>query len=75
MASLASSSTIARPTAFLGKKGSNANPLRDVVSMGNGKYIMVGLSLSSLVFFFWMGANIFKFILDRVMSCGMDLTE
>jgi hypothetical protein len=37
---------------------------------------MVGLSLSSLVFFFfWMGANIFKFILDRVMSCGMDLTE
>jgi hypothetical protein len=42
--------------------------------MGNGKYIMVGLSLSSLVFF-WMGANIFKFILDRVMSCGMDLTE
>jgi len=51
MASLASSSTIARPTPFLGKKGSNANPLRDVVSMGNGKYIMVGLSLSSLVFF------------------------
>ncbi|KAF9672873.1 hypothetical protein SADUNF_Sadunf11G0089500 [Salix dunnii] len=37
MASLASSSTIARPTPFLGKKGSNANPLRDVVSMGNGQ--------------------------------------
>ena len=55
MASLASSSTIARPTPFLGKKGSNANPLRDVVSMGNGKYIMVGLSLSSLVFFFFFG--------------------
>jgi len=46
MASLASSSTIVRPTPFLGKRGSNANPLRDVVSMGNGKYIMVGLSLS-----------------------------
>jgi len=46
MASLASSSTIVRPTPFLGKRGSNANPLRDVVSMGNGKYIMVGFSLS-----------------------------
>ncbi|KAG5255058.1 LIGHT-HARVESTING CHLOROPHYLL BINDING protein [Salix suchowensis] len=40
MASLASSSAIVRPTPFLGKRGSNANPLRDVVSMGNGKYIM-----------------------------------
>jgi len=57
MASLASSSTIVRPNPFLGKRGSNANPLRDVVSMGNGKYIMVGFSLSLsplvvLIFFF-----------------------
>ncbi|KAF2285939.1 hypothetical protein GH714_009084 [Hevea brasiliensis] len=40
MASIAGSSTILRPTPFLGQRGSSANPLRDVVSMGNGKYIM-----------------------------------
>ncbi|XP_058002230.1 chlorophyll a-b binding protein 3, chloroplastic-like [Hevea brasiliensis] len=40
MASIASSSTILRPTPFLGQRGSSANPLRDAVSMGNGKYIM-----------------------------------
>ncbi|KAJ4726230.1 Chlorophyll a-b binding protein, chloroplastic [Melia azedarach] len=39
-AATASSSTSLRPTPFLGQSRSNVNSLRDVVSMGNGKYTM-----------------------------------
>nr|CAN83151.1 hypothetical protein VITISV_031291 [Vitis vinifera] len=41
MAATASSSTVLRPTPFLGQtRGANSNPLRDVVPMGTGKYTM-----------------------------------
>ncbi|CAL5335890.1 unnamed protein product [Camellia sinensis] len=41
MAATASTSTALRPTPFLGQtRGPNANPLRDVVSMGTGKFTM-----------------------------------
>nr|KYP58833.1 hypothetical protein KK1_014255 [Cajanus cajan] len=41
MAATTSSGTVLKPTPFLGQgKGANANPLRDVVSMGTGKYTM-----------------------------------
>jgi len=54
MAASASTGTVLKPTPFLGQsRGTNANPLRDVVSMGPGKYTMV---LS----------NIYMFILHRV---------
>ncbi|GMJ05198.1 light-harvesting chlorophyll B-binding protein 3 [Hibiscus trionum] len=39
MASMLSSGTVLRPTPFLGQN-KNANPLRDVVSVGTGKYTM-----------------------------------
>ncbi|XP_042064594.1 chlorophyll a-b binding protein 13, chloroplastic-like [Salvia splendens] len=39
MASMASSTTLVKTTPFLGQT-KNANPLRDVVSMGNAKYTM-----------------------------------
>nr|KYP44193.1 hypothetical protein KK1_034357 [Cajanus cajan] len=41
MAATASTGTVLKPTPFLGlSRGINANPLRDVVSMGTGKYTM-----------------------------------
>lgn len=48
MAATASTSTVLRPNPFLGQsRASNANPLRDVVSIGTPKYTMVySLSLS-----------------------------
>lgn len=42
MAATSSTGTVLKPTPFLGQnRGTNANPLRDVVSMGAGKYTMV----------------------------------
>ncbi|KAJ4977461.1 hypothetical protein NE237_002567 [Protea cynaroides] len=42
MAATTSSSTVFRSTPFLGQTwGSNLNPLREVVSMGTGKFTMV----------------------------------
>lgn len=53
MAATSGSGTVLKPTPFLGQgKASNGNPLRDVVSMGSGKYSMV-LSLS-LLFLYWV---------------------
>ncbi|KAF5949104.1 hypothetical protein HYC85_015061 [Camellia sinensis] len=41
MSTATSTSTVLRPTPFLGQtRGANANPLRDVVSMGTGKFTM-----------------------------------
>ncbi|CAL5341892.1 unnamed protein product [Camellia sinensis] len=41
MSTATSTSTVLRPTPFLGQtRGANANPLRDVVSMGIGKFTM-----------------------------------
>ncbi|CAI0439093.1 unnamed protein product [Linum tenue] len=37
---MAASRTVLNPSPFLGQRGQNANPFRDVVSMGNAKYIM-----------------------------------
>ena len=48
MAATASSSTVLRPTPFLGQtRGANSNSLRDVVPMGAGKYTMVKTYLPS----------------------------
>jgi len=42
MAASASTGTVLKPTPFLGQsRATNANPLRDFVSMGHGKYTMV----------------------------------
>lgn len=81
MAATASSSTVLRPTPFLGQsRGANANPLRDVVPMGTGKYTMVLSSLSLCIFLvFWVLSEIgfLNFVCDmnRGTNSGMGRTE
>lgn len=59
-ATASSSTTVVRATPFLGQtKGSNANTLRDSVSMVNGKFTMVNLSLLQHLCKFTAAVNMF----------------
>ena len=83
------SGTVLKPTPFLGQgKGANANPLRDVVSMGTGKYTMVFSKHPFLVHFLFQSHNFILLLVvvdtllmglclwtRRAMNCGMDQTE
>lgn len=75
MAATASSSTVLSPTPFLGQtRGANANPLRDVVPMGAGKYTMVfSPSLISLNFLFeFLGCLSLTLVGFSIFACDMN---